>query len=172
MNGAGNGATIGAASGAAIGAIFGKAKGATIGALSGGLLGAVIGSYYDKKMSSRSEAAKKYQYKASEEKLEIEKSVIAPQEVAPGTKFAANVQYTVLHPEETRQANIVETRLIDTGQEKIKLSQRTVTVEQGTHLSTANVTLPKDWPSGEYSLITVISDGKQQKTIKTPLTVV
>lgn len=171
LSGTENGALIGAGTGSAIGAIFGKGTGAVIGGLSGAVLGAVIGNYYDKQVASREQAAKKYQYKAKEDKLEIEKTTNTPEVVSPGSKFESNVQYTVLLPDAATQANVVEMRFIDSGKDRFKLSERNVARTQGTHLSTARVTLPKDLPSGDYNLITVISGGTQQKTVKTPFTV-
>lgn len=176
MSGTEKGALIGTGAGAGLGAIIGHqsghtAEGALIGGLVGALAGAVIGNYYDKKMATRAQAVQKYEYKPTESKLEIEDSSINPQYVAPGSSVEANVQYTLLAPVETQQMTVTETRTL-LGKETIKLSEKTFPRDQGTHLSTFKFTMPKDIEKGDYVLATTISDGKQAKTTKTPMTVI
>jgi surface antigen len=169
--GTGKGAAVGAVTGTLVGAIFGDTEGAIIGAFAGAIIGAVIGNYYDKQIASRAEAAKRHEYKAREEKLEIEDSLIAPKGVAHGSTVESHVQYTVLAPDETQKIKITETRILANGNEKIDLNRREVIRSQGTHISTMKFTMPKDIAKGDYTLITVISDGKQTRTAKNLLRV-
>jgi surface antigen len=166
------GAAVGAVAGGILGAILGDTKGAVLGAFAGAIVGAVIGNYYDKQIASRVEAAKKYEYKAKEEKLEIEDSLVEPQNVSPGSTLNAHVQYTVLAPAETQQIKVTETRILANGNERLELAKREIVRTQGTHISTIKFTMPKDIEKGDYTLITVISDGKQTKSVKDQLIVV
>lgn len=58
------------------------------------------------------------------------------------------------------------------GQDSVDLGRRESVRPQGTHTSTAKVSMPKDLPKGNYTLVTTISDGKMTKTAKSPFAVV
>jgi len=166
------GAVAGAVAGGILGAILGDTRGAIAGAFAGAIVGAVIGNYYDRQVASRAEAAKRYEYRAREEKLEIEGAVIQPQNVSPGSTVEAHVQYTILLPTETQQTRITEARTLVNGRERIELARRDVVRPQGTHISTMKFTMPKDIAKGDYTLITTISDGTRSKTAKSAMRIV
>lgn len=168
------GAAIGAASGAALGAAVSKnkGKGALIGALIGLLVGAAIGNYRDQQDATRAQAAMKYRYDDRGNKLVVESAAVAPQAVSRGGTFESTVQYTTLSPNIEEQVKLTEVRTLVSAQETIDLGRREVVRPQGTHTSTAKVSLPKDLPNGNYTLVTTISDGKDTKTAKTPFAVV
>lgn len=168
------GAAIGAVSGAALGAAVSKnrGKGALIGAVIGLLVGAAIGNYRDKQDATRAEAARKYNYDDRGNKLVVEAASVAPQAVSRGGTFESTVQYTTLSPNNAEQVKLTEVRTLVSQQETVDLGQREVVRPQGTHTSTAKVSLPKDLPKGNYTLVTTISDGRDTKTAKTPFAVV
>lgn len=168
------GAAIGAVSGAALGAAVSKNKGAgaLIGAVIGLLVGAAIGNYKDRQDATRAEAAMKYRYDERGNKLVVEGAAVAPQAVSRGGTFESSVQYTTLSPNNAEQVKLTEVRTLVSEQETVDLGKREVTRAQGTHTSTAKVSLPKDLPKGHYTLVTTISDGKDTKTAKAPFTVV
>ncbi|MEW6110356.1 MAG: glycine zipper domain-containing protein [Nitrospirota bacterium] len=166
------GAAVGAVAGGILGAILGDTKGAIIGTLAGAIVGGVIGNYYDKQTASRAEAARKYEYKAHEEQLEIEDVTIRPQEVTTGASVDASVLYTVLTPDERQNVKITEVRTLVNGKEKLELARREIVRTQGTHLSTMKFTMPKDIEKGDYTLITTVSDGKQTRTAKGAMRIV
>lgn len=158
--------------GALLGAVVGGRPGALIGGFVGGLFGAAIGNYHDSKVASRSEAIKKYRYNFKEDRIEIEDSSILPQYAASGAKLEAQIQYTVLSPENYRETKITETRILDLGSESIVLGEREVPRAQGTYISTLKFTLPRDMPKGNYTLITVVSMNEKTKTTRIPFSVV
>jgi len=166
------GAAAGAVAGGVFGAILGDTKGAIIGTFTGAVVGAVIGNYYDKQIASRAEAVRKYKYNAKKIKLEIEDSLVVPQNIATGSTVEAYVQYTVLAPIETQQIKVTEIRILANEKERIELAKREVFRSQGTYISMMKFIMPKDIEKGDYTLITIISDGKQTKTIKNTLKVV
>lgn len=171
------GALGGAVAGGLLGALVGDTKGAIIGAAAGAIVGAVIGNYYDKQVSSRAEAAKKYEYaskNSGETRIEIEESSFAPERVKTGSseKVSSSVQYTVLAQSENQEINITETRILVNGKERLELSKREVKRAQGTHVSSMKFEMPKDMEKGDYTLITTITDGRQTKTVKDNLKVV
>lgn len=168
------GAGIGAVAGGALGAAVSKNKGqgALIGAALGALAGAAIGNYMDNQNATRTQAAKKYSYDARSDKLEVERTTVAPQTVSRGGTIDATVQYTVLSPSTTEQVKLTETRTLISGQDSVDLGRREVVRPQGTHTSTAKVSVPKDLPKGSYTLVTTISDGKNTKTARSQFAVV
>jgi len=168
------GAAIGAVGGAALGAAVSKnrGKGALVGALIGLLVGAAIGNYKDRQDATRAEAARRYNYDDRSNKLVVEAAMVAPQAVSRGGTFESTVQYTTLSPNNAEQVKLTEVRTLVSEQETVDLGQREVVRPQGTHTSTAKVSLPKDLPKGNYTLVTTISDGKDTRTAKAPFAVV
>ncbi len=168
------GAAIGALGGAALGATVSKnnrAVGALAGAAVGALAGGLIGNYMDRQKATRAEAAKKYHYDARSDKLEVEKASVSPQTVAQGQSFDAMVEYTALTPNASEQIKLTEARTLVMGQDSIDLGRREVVRTQGTHTSTAKVTVPQDLPKGKYTLVTTISDGTTTRNARSSLTV-
>jgi hypothetical protein len=168
------GAGIGAVAGGVLGAAVSKNKGqgALIGAALGALAGAAIGNYMDKQSATRAQAANKYSYDARSDKLEVEGATVAPQTVSRGGTVDATVQYTALSPNTAEQVKLTETRTLVNGQDSVDLGRREIVRPQGTHTSTAKVSVPKDMPRGNYTLVTTISDGKNTKTAKNQFAVV
>ena len=168
------GAGVGAAAGGAIGAAVAKNSwaGLAIGAAIGALAGGLIGNYMDKQDATRAEAAKKYNYDQKTDKLEVESATVAPQTVTPGGTIDSTVQYTTLAPSNAQQVKLTEARALVSGSESVDLGRREVSRAQGTYTSTAKVTVPKDLPKGNYTLVTTISDGKNTKTAKSQFAVV
>jgi hypothetical protein len=167
------GAGIGAVAGGVLGAAVSKNKGAgaLIGAALGALAGAAIGNYMDKQNATREQAAKKYSYDVRSDKLEIESAAVTPQTVQRGGTLDTSVQYTVLSPNTAEEIKLTETRMLLGGQDSVDLGRREIVRPQGTHTSTAKVSMPKDLPKGNYTLVTTISDGKMTKTAKSPFAV-
>jgi len=168
------GAAIGAVGGAALGAAVSKnkGKGALVGALIGLLVGAAIGNYNDRQDATRAEAARRYNYDDRGNRRVVEAATVAPQAVSRGGTFESTVQYTTLSPNNAEQVKLTEVRTLVSDQETVDLGRREVVRPQGTHTSTAKVSLPKDLPKGNYTLVTTISDGRDTKTAKTPFAVV
>jgi len=140
--------------------------------LIGLLVGAAIGNYNDRQDATRAEAARRYNYDDRSNKLVVEAAMVAPQAVSRGGTFESTVQYTTLSPNNAEQVKLTEVRTLVSEQETVDLGQREVVRPQGTHTSTAKVSLPKDLPKGNYTLVTTISDGRDTKTAKTPFAVV
>lgn len=168
------GAGIGAIAGGMFGAAVSKNKGqgALIGAGLGALAGAAIGNYIDKQNATRAQAANKFSYDARSDKLEVESATVAPQTVSRGGTVDATVQYTALSPNTAEQVKLTETRTLVSGQDSIDLGRREIVRPQGTHTSTAKVSVPKDLPKGNYMLVTTISDGKNTKSARSMFSVV
>lgn len=173
--GGASGAATGGAAGAAIGGAAGAAvsestvKGAVVGAAVGAIAGGFIGDYLDKQTASRAEAATKY---SSRDHLELETSSLTPEEVSPGESVETSVQYSALSATEGDQIKLTETRTLIGPQDTIQLAEREVLRDQGSHTSTLRFTIPKDFPKGDYTLVTTISDGKHRQSARNPLRVV
>lgn len=171
----GQGAGIGAIAGGVLGALVSKdkGKGALIGAALGAVAGGVIGNYQDQQTASRAEAAKKYDYAGKQgDRLEVEGFSLNPQDIAPGANVESSVQYTALAASENQQIKLKETRTLLGEKDTLQLAEREVVRDQGSHTSTLKFTVPKDFPKGDYTLVTTISDGKQTKTARNPLRIV
>jgi hypothetical protein len=132
----------------------------------------VVFHYYYETVMGRDEAAKKYDYKGVEEKLEIDRSVVVPQDVALGKTAKAEVIYTVLMPNERQKVRITEIRTLVHGNETIELARREVERAQGSHQSTMEFTVPEGIPKGDYTLITTITDSKQTKFSNAPMKII
>ncbi len=173
MSGLQKGGAIGAGAGAVLGNIIGgNTKGTVAGAIVGGIVGAVAGNYYDKKVASKEQAAQKYAGAPGTDKLVIENAALDPQTAAPGSTVESSVQYTTLAANSNDAVSITETRTLVGDKESMQLAKRDVVRPQGTHNSAMKFTLPKDVNSGDYTLVTTVSDRKQTQTTKTPLKVV
>jgi hypothetical protein len=166
------GAAIGAVSGGALGATMGNKKDAAIGAVLGAAAGALIANYLDHQAATRAQAAQKYHYNDRTNKLEVENTTVTPQSVTPGGTVDSSVRYTTLAPTPSQSVAVTETRSLISGQESVDLGKRQVMRPQGTHMSTAKIKVPKDFPKGNYILSTTISDGKDTKTAQSPFQVV
>jgi hypothetical protein len=70
---------------------------------------------------------------------------------------------------EGEQINLKETRTLIGPQETIQLAEREVVRDQGSHTSTLKFTIPKDFPKGDYTLVTTISDGNHSQSARNPL---
>lgn len=172
MSGAGKGAITGATIGGIAGALIAGRNGALIGAYAGTLLGAVAGDYHDRKVASRASAINKYSYNYSREMIIVEGASIEPAYARPSTAIDARVQYTVLAPGERQQLRVVETRTLVVGDERVELARREVIRTQGTYVTGLRITLPRDLPRGNHTLITTISNGKVTKFVNAPVRVV
>lgn len=168
----GKGAAIGAVAGGTLGALLGNRNDAASGALLGAVAGAAIANYLDKQNATRAEAAKRYDYDARDERLEVESATLAPQSVIPGGTIDSAVQYTTLVPSSSKQVALTETRSLIGKQESVDLGRRDVVRPQGTHTSVAKILVPKDLPKGKYILATTISNGRISKTAQSAFQVV
>jgi hypothetical protein len=169
------GAGIGAIAGGVLGALLSndRGKGALVGAAIGALAGGIIGNYQDRQTASRAEAAQKYDYAGKEgDRLEVEGFSLSPQDATPGANVESSVQYTTLAASENQQVKLKETRTLLGEKDTLQLAEREIVREQGSHTSTLKFTVPKDFPKGDYMLVTTISDGKQTKTARNPLRIV
>lgn len=166
------GAAAGAVLGGVIGAAIGNRDTAVKGAIAGAIVGAIVGNYQDRQVASRSEAARKYANDAREDRIEIESASTSPSVVAAGTAFEASIQYSVLGTNAAQSFKLTETRTLIGDSDNYQLPGRQTIRPQGTHTSSVRITLPRDIARGAYSLVTTISDGKLEKTVRTPLRIV
>jgi uncharacterized protein YcfJ len=175
MSGTQKGATTGAIVGAVLGAIFSddKGKGAVIGAAAGALIGGVAGHYYDKQTASRDEAIKRRgDAQVPGDVIEVEGGSVNPESVTAGATVESSVQYTALASTEGQQIKLRETRTLEGDNGTVQLADREITRAQGSHSSTVKFTMPQDFPKGNYTLVTTVSDGKQSKSVRSQLRVV
>ncbi|MFZ5997588.1 MAG: glycine zipper domain-containing protein [Nitrospirota bacterium] len=173
MSGEEKGAGIGAVLGGLTGAML--AGGGTKSKVLGGLLGAAVGAgvgywvgkHLDKKVQSREEAVQQYQQTGA---LNNQKNTVFAMEdsqldkpvAKPGEEAVSGVQYTVIEKNPTSMVTLVEKRFIEIDGDKFPIDTRTVTREQGTHVSAVKFTVPKD--AGEYRVITIVE--KEGKTLQ------
>jgi hypothetical protein len=65
------------------------------------------------------------------------------------------------------------TRAVIVDREAIQLGQqRQWESRQGSHTSSVKLTIPKNMPKGDFTLVTTIFDGKTTKTAKTTFSVI
>lgn len=145
--------------------ISGNGMGAILGGILGTAFGVLIGEFYDEKWGSREEALMKYKLEKDEEKLIVEESSVIRQNICRGTKASIHFRYTVLAPICIEKIKINETIILLRGKNKlIKLAEREIFREQGTHRIECKFIIPEDLPEGKYTVITLISSTKQKET--------
>lgn len=104
-------------------------------------------------------------------RLDVGRSIVSPRSVSPGGSLVLSVQYTVLAANAGASTKITETHAIVIDNEPVELRRQEVVRTQGTHTANAKVTLPGTLSTGNYTLVTTISDGKINKTVKTSFAV-
>ena len=98
--------------------------------------------------------------------LEVGRSTITPRNVSPGGSLVVSLPYTVLTTSAGTNVKITETHALVIDNEPVELRRQEIVRRQGTHTATAKVTLPSALSSGNYTLVTTISDGKINKSEK------
>jgi hypothetical protein len=134
----------------------------------------VVGSSTDTSSGTRDEAIKKYGYRPSQEqRIEVDGVTNTPSRVAPGDTLESVVRYTVLAAENVQTVRLTVTRAVIVDREAIQLGQqRQWESRQGSHTSSVKLTIPKNMPKGDFTLVTTIFDGKTTKTAKTTFSVI
>jgi hypothetical protein len=122
--------------------------------------------YQDKQIGTRDDAAIKHQYKNNKAQLYIEQSSLDIQTKGDKLTIEANVTYTLLAPPGIHQVDITEKRVICIDDRMMELDTRAISIEQGTHVSKAELIMPRDIPKGKYILLTTISGGNYKRTAK------
>ena len=147
-----------------------KGKGVVIGAATGAIIGGVGGHYRDKQIAPRDEVIKRRgDSQAPGDVIEVDGGSINPESVTAGGTVESSVHYTALASTEGQQIKLRETRTIEGSNGVVQLADREVTRAQGSHTSSIKFTMPNDFPKGDYTMVTTVSDGKQSKSVRSPL---
>jgi hypothetical protein len=127
-----------------------------------------------KKLGEKEEEDKRAEKKKREERVQlyIEGSAIITRNVKAGSTAEANVEYTLLGPEDMQQIKITETRILYTRTKSLELDKRQIVRKQGTHLSIIKFTVPEDIPKGLCILYTTVSAGRYEKTTKSVMVII
>lgn len=104
-------------------------------------------------------------------RLDVGRSTVSPRSVSPGGSLVLSVQYTVITANAGASTKITETHALVIDNEPVELRRQEVVRTQGTHTANAKVTLPSTLSTGNYTVVTTISDGKINKTVKTSFAV-
>ena len=183
--------TGGAAGGAAIGFFAGgkknKAKGAVIGGLAGGALAFAIayGECLDYFSTLESQPVADYQETVREinydpaqgSVVKIKNFSLIPVAVAPGGAVDLKGEYYVMTPEETKEVNVTETRIIEHfDQEKQEFvtfgeTPREVTVAQGKRTADGSINIPEKVPEGRYRIKFKVASSEKQDELASELVV-
>jgi hypothetical protein len=135
-----------------------------------------ITAYYDEKIKSREDALKKYRprdrdWKDRRIKLIIEKSLITRRYSEPSSEVEAEIQYTLLGPEDLKHISLSETRILESRDRSFELDERQVMRTQGTYVSKVKFKVPNHVPEGSATLLTTISDGSLGRTTRTDIAI-
>ena len=152
--GAGAGAALGAIAGGIIGHQSGHAlEGAAIGAALGGVAGLIAHDIKVQRAKNRQQTVEQYHYEPSHgEVLEMEQYFVTPSVVAPGSTITASLQYAILG--NSNGTPVTETRQLLQHERIIgNLSSKKFTRQDGTWLTTQEISLPNNLKPGEYSLV-------------------
>lgn len=152
--GAGLGAATGAVAGGIIGHQSGRAlEGAAIGAALGGLAGLIAHDIKAQRAKNRQETVEEYKYEPTQgEVLQLEDSFVTPSVASPGSKITASLQYALIGSNDG--TTVTETRRLLRGEKVLSdLSSKKFTRQDGTWLTTQDITLPDNLKPGQYSLV-------------------
>lgn len=128
----------------------------------------------DRKAEEKREREKKAEQKLPERqrvKLIIEDSSITSHTVRSGAVVKADIQYTLLGPQNMEKIRITETRRLRTAYQTVELDTREIVRTQGTYKSSIQFKLPDDIPRGYCVLYTTVSDGREVKTAQSVMNV-
>ena len=103
--------------------------------------------------------------------FEVGRSTVSPRSVAPGGSLVLSVQYSVQTTNGGAPVRLTEAHALIVDNEPVELRRQELVRTKGTHTATAKVTLPGTLSTGNYTLVTTISDGKISKTAKTTFAV-
>lgn len=101
------------------------------------------------------------------DELIVETPVITPKAARSGEKIKQELKFTLLSAQEGVLFNVSETVLISDGSDTIEfeLTKKESRKAQGIYKSIVQFLIPKDLSAGEYRLITIISAGKEKKSV-------
>jgi hypothetical protein len=110
---------------------------------------------------TRDSAVAKYRYQSIRDELIVEKPILSADQVSPEGQLSQEVTYTLLSPDKDKVFKVLEVTVLSGPGILIELSRKETERTQGAHVSTLQLTMPKDLPTGDYSLITTISTPEQ-----------
>ena len=183
--------TGGAAGGALIGLLAGgkknKAKGAVIGGLAGGALAFAIAygkclDYYStlesQPVADYRETVREINYDPSQGSVvKIENFSLIPEAVAPGGDVDFKGEYYVMTPEEAKEVNVTETRVLEIydeeKQEFVTLGEtpREITVGQGKRAANGMFNIPEKVSEGRYRIKFIVASSEKRDELASELVV-
>ncbi len=158
---AGLGALVGGGAGAIIGHQSGHAlEGAAIGAALGTVTALIVHDVKAKRAKTAEETAQQYNYQPSQGiKLQLERSEVVPNPVAPGNEVESQVQYALLGA--GAGVEVTETRtLLRGGQVLQQVSSESFVRTDGTWVSSQRFRLPNDLQPGVYAVMQRVSSAQ------------
>jgi hypothetical protein len=122
-------------------------------------------------LDERGEAIRHYRYQGQRDELIVEPPKLSTTAAKPGELLTREVTFALLSPQRERKFPVTETVTLTGPSLVVELSKQESEKPQGSHISTIQLTVPKDLPPGVYVLITRIGTEEQQVTRKTPFQV-
>jgi hypothetical protein len=115
----------------------------------------------------RDEAARLYHYQGLRDELIVDTPKLSSLTAKPGETLTREVTFALLSPHKEKQFQVTETVTLAGAGLAVELSKRSWEKSQGSHSSTIQITVPRDLPAGNYTLVTKIGTDEQQITKKT-----
>ncbi|HEY3275771.1 MAG TPA: hypothetical protein VGJ94_04055 [Syntrophorhabdaceae bacterium] len=115
----------------------------------------------------RTEAVRLYQYQDLRDELLVENPKLSAVTAKPGDKLTREVTFALLSPQKEKKFHVTETVALAGQALLIELSKQEGEKTQGSHVSTIQITVPKDVPPGTYTIITRIGTEEYQVTKRT-----
>ncbi|AEB10426.1 glycine zipper domain-containing protein [Desulfobacca acetoxidans] len=160
--GALGGAAVGSALGSIIGAATGSAgTGAWVGAATGAIVGGVGGFLYAKHKESQTRdaqmAAETYNYSPGRgDIVSIENVELKPSRVKAGDTINLSATYTLLSGS-GQPNNVTLIREVQSGSQRVlNPDQVRLTKPNGTFVDQVSLAIPKEFPRGDYSVVTKV----------------
>ena len=114
------------------------------------------------KIDPRKEAVKLYQYQELRDELIVEAPKLSVSAVKPGDTITVETKITLLSPQKEKRFKVTEVTTLLGPDLTVELQKQETERDQGSHISTIRVKVPKEIPPGAYTLVTTVATEEQQ----------
>ena len=114
------------------------------------------------RIDPRLEAVNLYRYQGLRDELIVEAPKLSASVVKPGDTIIVEIKLTLLSPQKEKRFKVTEVTTLTGPDLAVELQRQETEREQGSHISTIRVKVPRELPPGAYTLITIVATEEQQ----------
>ena len=110
----------------------------------------------------RKEAVSLYRYQGLRDELIAEAPKLSVSVVKPGDTITVEITLTLLSPHKEKRFKVTEVTTLTGPDLTVELQKQETEKDQGSHISTMRVRVPRELPPGVYTLVTTVATEEQQ----------